>query len=163
MSALAVEVSEQAKMDIYVAQAKRLPKSDRRELSRATAQTKWVMEATAEWYAYFHEGSGNTGLPTENVLHRAALLIPRSPVVGGTPHMEEPSARAAAVEAALPHIRESRRRVLIAVERHSSRGVEFAARRLGMSVRETTRYLCEARQSLADVMRGKGWLVPVNA
>lgn len=155
----ATAVSDETKMAAYVA---RLPKRDRRELSRASPQTKWIMEATAEWYGFYVERAGGLGLPTKNTLHDAALLIPRAPLGSGTPPMADPPELAAAVEAALPRIRASRRRVLVTVERCAVHGLERAARQLRMSQSATRDYLNQARQSLADILRGQGWDIPQN-
>jgi hypothetical protein len=137
------------------------PKRRMRSESRATDQTKWIMDATSEWWVHYGEGPARLlGVPTENVLYRAALLIPRHP--GGQVVLPDPSAIAAAVEKARQSVRASRWRVLVAHERHCSREIEFIARRLGMSVASTRDYLKEGRQALADVLRGMGWLVPIN-
>ncbi len=156
--ALACDVSEQAKWDAYEARVAKLPKRDRRELSRASAQTKWIMNATAEWYGFYYVLLSSFGLPRENWITR--LWEPRSKHMNCVPRLPEPSALAAAVEAALPHIRGSRRRVLLVVEWNAERGLAYSAHKLGMSVNATSKYLEEARQSLADILRAGGWKVP---
>jgi hypothetical protein len=161
MAAVAIEVGEQAKWDSYLKGAAKLPKRDRRELSHASEQTRWIIEATRDWYAFYRSHTSGMGLPTETALHRAGLMLPRAPFNGGLPTMADPPRKAASVEAALPQIRESRRRVLIACERYAEQGLARAARQLGMSESSTTDYLKEARQSLADILRGMGWDVPL--
>jgi hypothetical protein len=160
LAAAAIDIGERAKWDAYEAQTAKLPKRDRRELSRASEQTKWIINATRDWYAFYRSNSSGMGLPTETALHRAGLMLPRAPFNGGLPTMADPPALAAAVEKAMPQIRDSRRRVLIACERYAEQGLGRAARSLGMSENATSDYLKEARQSLADTLRGMGWKVP---
>ncbi len=160
MAAVAIEVSEQAKWDAYQARVAKLPKRDRRNLSRASAQTKWIIEAVCEWYAHYVEMAKSLGLPTENVLYRAGLLIPRLPMGSAVPQMPEPSGLAAAVEKAMKELTQRRRDVVIACERYASWPMERAARHLGMEYGEFARELDGARQSLADMLRVMGWKVP---
>jgi hypothetical protein len=157
MVAVAEIVGAEAKMDAYLA---RLPKRDRRELSRASPQTRWIIDAVGEWYAFYQERASGLGLPSENTLHRAGLMIPRAPMTNGLPQMADPPARAAAVEAAMPKIQDSRRRVLIANERRAHVGLEAVAKALGMRYNEAKDYLAEARSALANILRGMGWDVP---
>lgn len=158
MAAVAIEVSEATKWDQYLQAAKRPDKATNRELSRASDQTKWVMSAMQVWHEYYHDNLGAMGLSGENWIRR--LWQPRQKHMNSTPRLPEPPAIAAAVEAALPHIRPSRSRVLVACELFSERGVPYAAGRLKMSPQATSRYLEEARQSLADILRAGGWPVP---
>jgi hypothetical protein len=158
MAAVAIEVSEQAKWDAYLGRVGKAPKRDRRELSRASEQTRWVMAAMEEWYEFYHVRMAALGLPSENWICR--LWQPRQQFMNVVPRLPEPSRLAAAVEAALPHIRDSRRRVLLVCQQHADRGLEYSARRLGMSANSAGHYLEEARQSLADILRAGGWKVP---
>lgn len=155
MVAVAEAIGEDQKMQAYV---QRLPKRDKRELSRASPQTKWIMTATAEWFGFYHMTLASLGLPRENWILR--LWQPRAKYMNSVPKLPAPPELAAAVESALPHIRESRRRVLVVCEMYSERGIEFAAGRLRMSSNATSKYLEEARQSLADILRSAGWDVP---
>jgi hypothetical protein len=157
---MAVAVSEVEKMAAYDAMVAKLPKRDRRNLSRASAQTKWIMEAVTRWFNFQQGGTATgLGLPSENVLHRAGLLIPRAPLRVVTPIAEVPEI-VSAVNNAVGSLLESRVRVLIAWERHGQYGTEYVANKLHMSSDATTRYLKQARQSLADILRGMGWRVP---
>jgi glycyl-tRNA synthetase len=55
VAAAAIDIGERAKWDAYEAQVARLPKRDRRELSRASEQTKWIINATRDWYAFWRD------------------------------------------------------------------------------------------------------------
>lgn len=160
MAAAAMDIGERAKWDAYDARVAKMPKRDRRNLSAASPQTKWVIEAMRTWYGFYFERLAALGLPSKNTLHDAALLIPRAPLGNIMPMMPEPPSLAVAVENELPKIMESRRRVLIAYERYGDFGVDRVARELKMRTKETSRYLDEARQSMADLLRGAGWKVP---
>jgi hypothetical protein len=160
MVALAIEVPEQDKWAAYEARVAKAPKRDRRNLSRASEQTKWIINATAEWYAHYVEASKALGLPTENILYRAGLMIPRAPMGSSVPQMPEPSALAAAVEKAMRELSHRRREVVIACERFASFPMDRPARHLGMDAGEFCRELDGARQSLADMLRVTGWRVP---
>jgi hypothetical protein len=159
--AAAEYVTDELKWMAYEAQVAKRPKRDKRDLSRASEQTKWVMEAVTEWYN-FQQGGGASGmgLPTENVLYRAGLMIPRAPLRATTPELQDVPERVKAVNIAIGQLLDSRRRVLMAWERHYGRGIEYAAHKLKMSPNATERYLRQARQSIADIMRGMGWKVP---
>lgn len=154
-------VAEEAKMDAYLARVAKLPKRDRRELSRASAQTKFIIDGMGEWAAYYLQYLGAIGLPRENVLYRAGLMLPRAPL-GSVVLMADPSELAAAFEAGLRLVKPSRSRVLIRNEELGHKGLETVAHDLGMSLPATSRYLNEARQMLADVLRGMGWKVPLD-
>lgn len=155
-----IDTTADEKMDAYVARIASLPKRDRREMSRASEQTKWIIEAMSEWYGFYHEKLSSLGISPENWINR--LWEPRQQFMNVIPHIPDPPPRAAAVEIALRSVRESRRRVLLICERHSGMGIEYAAHRLRMPPNKVSKYLEEGRQSLADTLRGMGWKVPVN-
>ena len=160
LAAAAQIVSEEAKLAAYRVNVARLPKRDRRDLAAAGPQTRWIIDAVSEWFHFgYHAGRGPAGIPTENVLHRAALLLPRPPLMGSAP-IKDPPPLVLAVDKAIGELQDSRVRVLIACERAAGKGIEAAARDLGMSVDSTKRYLKQARDGLAHVLRGMGWKVP---
>ncbi len=159
MAAAAIDVSEQAKLDAYVARVTKRPKQVCRAQAAAGCQTKWVIEAVQEWYEFNYQAGSVPGLPTENVLHRAALLLPRPPLRVGPP-IQDPPPRVVAVGRAIGELRESRVTVLIACERFARFGIERAAQHLGMTVPSTKAHLKEARDGLAHVLRGMGWKIP---
>ncbi len=161
LAAVAIEVSEQAKWDAYEARVAKLPKRDRRNMSRASEQTKWVMRAVSAWWN-FRQGGGASGmgLPTETALHRAGLMLPRAPLRPTIPDLQDVPRRVSDVNAAVGQLMESRSRVLVGNERYGEFGIEYAAHKLRMSPMAMERYLRQARQSVADIMRGKGWKVP---
>lgn len=163
MAAAAIEVSEAAKWQAYEAIVARRPKQDRRSYAAAGAQTRWIMEAITQWFNFSYlnlqAGRGPAGLPSENILYRAGLMLPRAPMrpielVKDTP------AIVIAVGKAIEELRDSRVRVLIVCERAGYRGLESAAHELGMSPESTRKTLKEARDALAHVLRGMGWKVP---
>ena len=131
------------------------------ELSNASTQTKWIMEATAQWwFEYGDDQAKLLGVPTKNILHNAALMIPRHHGQGVA--IPEPGPLAKAVDTGLRRIRSSRSRVIIARERFGAWELERVARKLGMSATSTKNYLSEARHDLANVLRGMGWDVPTD-
>lgn len=163
MAAVAVEVGEQAKWDSYLAQAKKLPKRDRRAYAAAGPQTRWIMEAVEQWYNFrflnMGAAKGPPGLPGESTLHRAGLLLPRAPL-RITELIKDPPEIVQAVNQAIDELQPSRVRVLIACEKFVNGGIDRAARELGMSPPSTRKVLKEARDALAHVLRGMGWKVP---
>lgn len=159
LAAAANVVSEDLKMAAYKANVAKLPKQDRRAFAAAAPRIQWVMAAVGEWFDWYADPARSLGLPRENVLHRAGLLIPRAPIGAAAPSVEPPSL-VLAVEAAVAELKDSRSRVLIANERFGARGIERVARHLGMSVESTKSYLKQARDHVASYCSGRGFKVP---
>jgi hypothetical protein len=160
MAAEAIDVADRAKWDAYEAQVAKRPKQDRRAFAAAGPQTQFVIVAVTQWYEWFMDAANTMGLPKENVLYRAALLIPRAPSGSAAAPMLEPPKVVAAIEKAVADMQASRSRALIANERWGHLGLERVSRHLGESVDCTKRLLKQARDSIASHLRGAGWRVP---
>jgi hypothetical protein len=156
-------VSDEAKYRAYEQNVAKLPKRDRRAHAAAGPQTRWVMEAVEQWfnfaYVNYQAARGPSGLPSESTLHRAGLKLPRAPL-RVVELIKDPPEIVLAVNQAIDQLQASRVRVLIACEKFAGQGIERASRELGMSVASTKKYLKEARDALAHVLRGMGWKVP---
>jgi DNA-directed RNA polymerase specialized sigma24 family protein len=160
MAAAAIDAAEQAKWDAYTLQVAKRPKQDRRAFAASGPQTRFIMLAVTQWFEWFMDIARVGGLPRENVLYRAALLIPRSPNAGSSELSVEPPRIVSLIEKAVADLDDSHARILIANEQVGHLGIDRVAHRLKMSTDTVKNTLKEARRSIASHLRGAGVTVP---